>query len=133
MSITVTSTLGDLAADLRTIAAKAEPTLAKVVRKDAIEGNRIARAFASEQHTMHSAIDVPYQESFSAEAHGPLSWVYGPTDNGVPHGGSQATGYELGSRKQRPHLDLARSQDIIGPKFASDVLDAADGLFWPGQ
>ena len=132
MRIRVTHSIDDLAADLDKIATQAPVELARTVRADAIEGNRIARAFASEQHTMHSDIDVPYQESFEAEEIGPHAWVYGPVDDGVAHGGSQATGYELGSINQPPHLDLARSVDIIGPQFAEDVLEAAASLFWPG-
>jgi hypothetical protein len=129
-TIRVQHTIGDLAADCARIANTARPKLAQVVRRDAEEGNRIARAFASQQHTMGTDIDVPYHASFSAEARGQLSWEYGPEDDGVKHGGSQATGYELGSRNQPPHLDLARSVDIIGPKFAKDVGDTVDGMFW---
>lgn len=133
MRVRVTHDIGDLAGDLDTIAARAPIELARVVRDDAHEGNRIAKAFASEQHTMNSDIDEPYAQSFTAEQLGPLSWVYGPEDDGIPHGGSQATGYEFGSRNQsRPHLNLDRSTDIIGPQFADDVLDCGAGLFWPG-
>jgi hypothetical protein len=126
------SGITDLAGDLDKMTAEAPVELARTVRADAIEGNRIARAFASEQHSMHSDIDVPYQESFEAEEVGPHSWTYGPIDDGIPHGGSQATGYELGSRNQPPHLDLARSVDIIGPQFADDIGETAVSLFWPG-
>lgn len=130
MRVRVTHSIGDLASDLSGIAAKAPVAMAKVVRSDALEGNRIARAFASEQHTMNSSIDVPYQQSFSAEARGALKWEYGPQDDGVAHGGSQARGYENGSINQRPHRNLDRSTDIIGPKFANDVGDEVDGWFW---
>lgn len=133
MRITCSHAIDRFASDLDRIAERMPVELARTVRASALEGNRIARAFASEQHTMNSDIDVPYQESFSAEEIGPHEWEYGPVDDGVPHGGSQATGYELGSRNQVPHLDLARSVDIIGQQFADDVLEAADSLFWHGR
>lgn len=130
--VRVTSSIGDLARDLFTMADEAPFELGRTVEADAKEGNRIARAFASQQHTMGTDIDVPYHESFSAEPRGPHTWEYGPEDDGIPHGGSQATGYEFGSVNQPPHLDLARSVDIIGPQFAEDVLETAASLFWPG-
>ena len=130
MAVRVTHTLGDLVRDQERIAAEAKAELPGIVRRNAERGNDIARAFASEQHTMNSDIDVPYQESFSAEQRTFLLWEYGPEDDGVKHGGSQARGYENGSRNQRPHLNLARSQDIIGPEFADDVHDAAGRWFW---
>jgi hypothetical protein len=126
--VRVTHTIGDLASDLRTIAVEASPTMAKVVRKNAIAGNRIAREFASQQHTMNSNYDIHYPRAFSAEARSPLSWEYGP-DASKPQGGMS---FERGSRNQPPHLDLARSADIIAPRLASEVLDAVADLFWPG-
>ena len=130
MRVRVIHGIDDLASDMAAIPAKASKDMRAAVKRNAQEGNRIARGFASEQHTMNSSIDVPYQESFSAESNGPLAWVYGPVDDGIAHGGQQARGYEHGSRNQPPHLDLARSADIIGPKFGHDVSELPDGWFW---
>lgn len=130
MRVRVTETLGDLERDCRAVAARPKADLPRVVARNAKRGNEIARTFASQQHTMNSDVDLPYSESFSAEEINPLAWAYGPVDNGVKHGGGQARGYEYGSRNQKPHLDLARSRDIIGPDFADDVADTAAGWFW---
>lgn len=123
--------IGDLANDLTAIAKQVKPDMRKVVREGIKAGNKVAKKFASEQHTMNSDIDVPYQRSFSSEMTGPLEGEYGPVDDGIPHGGSQARGYENGSVNQRPHNNLRRSQDIIGPKFGEKVHDAVGEWFWP--
>lgn len=125
MSIRVTSTLGDLAADLRTIATEAKPTMARVVRKNAEQGNRLAKDFAKESAGSHGKL---YHLAFSAESRTPLSWEYGP-DEAMPQGGMS---FEGGSRNQKPHLDLARSADIVGPALAVEVGKAVADLFWPG-
>jgi hypothetical protein len=117
--------IDDLAGDLRTIAVEAKPTMARVVRAAAIEGNRLAQSYARRTAGAHGK---HYPKSFSAEAITPLSWEYGP-NSGMPQGGMS---FEFGSRNQPPHLDLARSADVIAAKFGGDVLDAVDGLFWPG-
>lgn len=120
----VSHSVDDLADDLRSIAVTAKPKLAKVVRANATAGNRLAKDFARESAGAHGK---HYHKAFSVEAITPLEWEYGP-DSAMPQGGMS---FEMGSRNQKPHLDLARSADIIGPKFGDDVADTADGLFWP--
>lgn len=127
MGVRVVHSIGDLANDLAEIPVRSTTELARVVRSNAEEGNRIARAFASQQHTMNSRYDVHYPKAFSAEMLSPMSWEYGP-DIAKPQGGMD---FELGrGRQSAPHLNLARSADIIGPKLAEDVRDVVDGLFW---
>jgi hypothetical protein len=123
MRISVTGGVGDLANDLAAIPAKAARGLATTVRKNANEGNRLASRFAKESAGAHGK---HYPRAFSAEAISPLSWEYGP-DAAKPQGGMS---FEEGSRNQPPHHDLAKSQDIIGPKLAADVGDVVDRLFW---
>lgn len=126
MRVKVTSTLGDLAADCRTIVAETKPRMARVVRDNIVMGNRIARRFATSSSGRHGKL---YPRTFSAEMTGLTSGEYGP-DSAMPQGGMS---FEYGSRNQPPHLDLARSADIIGPKFGDDVGKAVDGLFWPAR
>lgn len=129
MKVRVSNTLDDLTADLRRITTQGRKDMADVVRHNAHEGNRLAKAFASEQHTMFGDEDIDYPPSFTTERITPLIWEYGPdADIGD---GSKASGYEFGSINSPPHYDLARSVDIIGTEFELDVQDMTRGWFWP--
>lgn len=122
MEIRVTGDVSDLAADLKMLATRTRPEMSKVVRDAAQNGNRHARAFASEQHTMWSDVDADYPAAFTVEAITPLKFEYGP-DASRPQG-SKASGYEFGSINQAyPHLDLARSADIVAVEYPMDVDD----------
>lgn len=128
MGIHVSGGVDDLARDLRFLATKTRPEMSKVVREAARTGNRHARAFASEEHTMFSDVDADYPDAFTVEAITPLSYEYGP-DASRPQG-SKASGYEFGSINQAyPHLDLARSADIVAAEFPMDVDDKVRELF----
>ncbi len=122
--IRVSHDIGDLSNDLLNIATTARPKLAAAVRDNAREGSRIASRFARESAGRHGK---HYHRSISAESRTPLSWEYGP-DSSMPQGGMS---FEFGSRNQKPHLDLARSADIVVPQLVSDVGDVLDDLFWP--
>lgn len=135
MRIRVTHSIDELADDLTTIARNAPTTLKAVVRKNAMEGAKIARANASKQHTMNSRYDVHYPKSitwdqprgFFGFGGGSYTAEYGP-DPARPQGGMS---FERGSRNQPPHNDLAKSADVIAVQFGPNVLFAADRLFWP--
>lgn len=129
MRVVVRHAIDRLEADQREIVTKAPRLFADIVEDQAKSGNTIAKFYASQQHTMHSAIDEPYHRSFSAERRGRFDWVYGPVDDGIAHGGQQARGYENGSRNQKPHNNLRRSQDVIGPAFHGDVKATLARLF----
>lgn len=124
-SIRVTSTLGDLASDLDQIATEAKPAMARTLFDVAIEGQKLAREFAKASAGSHGK---HYPNSITVERRGLLEVEYGP-DSALPQGGMS---FEYGSRNQPPHLDLNKSADIVGPKLGEKVLDAVDGLFWPG-
>ena len=117
--------LSDLTADLREIATTTKPKLQRVVDYNAREGNKIAQAFAKESAGSHG---VHYPKAFSAERIAPLENEYGP-DSSKPQGDMS---FEFGSRNQKPHLDLARSADVIAPRLERDVAKLAADLFWPG-
>jgi hypothetical protein len=127
--IVLNENLNDLAGDLRGIADDARRKMPGVVRDAAKRGNRHAREFASEQHTMFSEVDAEYPYSFTVEnvgrrnAHSAsASYEYGP-DSALPEG-SKAPGYEWGSINQAsPHRNLDRSRDIEAVEFPMDVSD----------
>lgn len=123
MTVRITHTLADLDRDMRALPVKAARMQAELVRGTAEKGNRIARNFARSSAGKHGK---HYPNAFSAEAVDPFTWVYGP-DAGKPQGDMS---FEFGSRNQRPHLDLAKSADIVGPGMASDVRKMLDRLFW---
>lgn len=118
----VTNTdLGNLAGDLRGVADSTKRRLPNVVKAAAQRGNRNARAFASEQHTMFSDVDADYAPSFTVERRGPMDFEYGPEDSGE---GSKAEGYENGSVNQAsPHRNLDRAVDLDRIEFPLDVSD----------
>ena len=122
MRVRVTGGVSDLARDLDQLARRSHRELNGVVRDAAKKGNRLAREFASEDHTMFSDVDVDYPKAFTVEQVGPLAYEYGP-DASLPQG-SKASGYEHGSINQAtPHQNLDRSVDIIRVEFPMDVSD----------
>lgn len=131
--IRVTTTTGDLESDLRKIATQAPRDMRSTVRDGIKAGNELAKEFAKASAGAHG---VHYPKAFSTEMHGGLSAFsgaglisgeYGP-DPEMPQGDMS---FEHGSRNQKPHLDLARSADIIGPSFAQEVSRLPDRWFWP--
>jgi hypothetical protein len=122
-SIRVIHSIDDLADDCRRIAVRGKADMARVTRMNAQRGNRIAKGFAKESAGAHGK---HYHRAFSMEAITPLEWEYGP-DAAKPQGGMS---FEFGSRNQPPHLDLARSADLVGPMFARDVSNLPDKWFW---
>lgn len=122
MAVRVSNTdLHDLANDLRGVGADVKRRMPGVVREAAKRGNRNARAFASEQHTMFSDVDVDYAPTFTVERRGAMAYEYGPENVGE---GSKAPGYEWGSVNQAsPHRNLDRSVDIERIEFLMDVSD----------
>lgn len=123
MRVTVgNANLNDLAGDLRGVGQDVKRKMPDVVRDAAKRGNRNARAFASEDHTMFSDVDEEYPLSFTVERRGALVFEYGP-DASLPEG-SKASGYEFGSINQAsPHRNLDRSVDIERVEFPEDVSD----------
>jgi hypothetical protein len=126
--------IGDLARDLEQIAERAPADMEDVVRKNAREGNRIAKGFARESSGRHGK---HYPGTFTAEQTARHTAEYGPDADIVVQGrkgafnaGGMAPGFEGGSRNQKPHEDLARSADLIGPAFAHDVANLPDRWFW---
>lgn len=131
MKVRVRHDIDDLANDLASSARRGRAEMVKVVRSGIRTGNMVARDFAKQSSGAHGK---HYPKAFSAEMHGLrgafgvalISGEYGP-DAAKPQGNMS---FEGGSRNQRPHLDLARSADLIGPAFAKEVRDVIDGLFW---
>ena len=131
MKVTVTSTLEWLESDLKHIAAQSRKDMRDTVRDGIKAGNTAARSFARRTAGAHG---VHYPRAFSAEMSSDFngfgtsvfSGEYGP-DIAKPQG---EMSFERGSRNQPPHLDLARSADIVGPVFAKKVRALPDRWFW---
>lgn len=123
MRVRVIGGVGDLAADLAHIATVSRIDMGDTVKTNANSGVRLAKGFAKSSAGAHGK---HYPNAMSAEARGPLTWEYGP-DSAKPQGGMS---FEFGSRNQPPHLDLARSADIVGPRFANDVSRLPSRWFW---
>lgn len=131
MRVTVTSTLEYLETDLKQLAVRSRRDMRDTVRDGIKAGNTAAVKFARRSAGAHG---VHYPRAFSAEMHGDFSGFgtsvfsgeYGP-DIGKPQG---EMSFERGSRNQPPHLDLARSADIVGPLFAKKVRALPDRWFW---
>src|SRR4051794_2734654 len=99
--------------------------MARSLNDEARLGNELAKGFARKSAGAHGK---HYPNAFSVERTGLLQYEYGP-DSAMPQGGMS---FEFGSRNQPPHLDLAKSADIISPRLGEAVLNDVDDLFWPG-
>jgi hypothetical protein len=129
--IRVKHSIGRLAADMADIPPRALKDMRATVRDGLRVGNSLAKDFARESAGRHGK---HYPKAFTTEMHGIVSFggvngisgEYGP-DVARPQGGMS---FETGSRNQKPHLDLARSADIIGPALAGEVRRLPDRWFW---
>lgn len=140
MRVEVHHGIGDLASDMAKIPPKAVKDMVSTVREGIRVGNSVAKDFARVSAGSHGGVSrktgrvQPYVKSFSYEMHGvrggfgayAISGEYGP-DASMPQGNMS---FEHGSRNQPPHLDLARSADLIGPSFAQEIRQKMDGWFW---
>lgn len=129
-SVRVISSLGDLERDLREIAPKAKAEFQGVVREAVKVGNQVAKDNARRTAGKHGKL---YPRAFSSQMNrggglfgNTYSGEYGP-DIAKPQGGMS---FEFGSRNQKPHLDLARSADLIANALPGEVRGVLDGLFW---
>jgi hypothetical protein len=127
VKIHVTNTLRDLAADTRAIPAKAHREMVGVVREGVRVGATVARDIArrsSGRHGKHYPRSITAGKVFGG--FGVITGKYGP-DPGKPQGGMS---FERGSRKQKPHRDLVKSLDVVGPAFRREVREIPDRVFW---
>lgn len=118
-TVRVSHTIGDLARDMAAIPTRMVTEGSKVVKKDVRAGRTLARRYARGLSGPHGE---DYYKRITDEMTGALEGEYGPHDGGLPVGG--------GWRHGTPNTELERSQDVIGPRFASDVRSLIDGLFW---
>ena len=132
INVRVIHSLDDFEDDLRNIAIRAPKDIMGVVREGVKVGNSVAKDNARRTAGRHGK---HYHKAFSWEMTSPFfgfgvgvfSGEYGP-DISKPQGGMS---FEHGSRNQKPHLDLAKSADLIGPALAQEVRALPDRWFWP--
>lgn len=121
MRVNITHSIGDLERDARAIPAKAARKMVGVVKKNTTEGRKLAQGFARTSSGPHG---TAYYKRITDEMLSPFVGEYGP--NGDVVGNAVGGGWRHGP----PNTDLPRSADIQGPKFAKDMGDVLDGLFW---
>ena len=132
MKVVVHDGIGDLAKDIAAIPRKVAKDCQATVREGAKVGNRVAKDFARETSRKHAKL---YPGTFTTQVATPFhgfgassySAEYGPEHRGQ---GELAGILENGSRNNKPHLNLARSADLIGPAFAQEVRALPDKWFW---
>lgn len=122
-TILVFHRIGALERDMRAIPPRAMRDMRSTVRDGLEAGNTVAKDFAKSSAGAHGK---HYHKAFGWEMTGPLEGEYGP-NAAMPQGGMS---FEFGSRNQKPHLDLAKSADLIGPSFAREVHHLPDKWFW---
>jgi len=123
----------DLIADFAKIRTGAPRALNGVVRDGVRAGTTSAKGFAKTSAGRHgkrypAAITGQMRRAYLYGEGAIYHGEYGP-DISRPQGGMS---FEYGSRNQKPHMDLNRSADLVGPQFAREVGNAIDRLFWNG-
>lgn len=132
MQVRVIHDIDELASDLLKIRARVRPDMRDVVREGIKAGNELARGYAKTNSGTHGK---HYPRAFSAEMHrglglfgNTISGEYGP-DVSKKQGNMS---FEDGPGPQtRPHNNLRKSADIIGPVLEIEVDRKVAGWFWP--
>jgi hypothetical protein len=122
-SIRVTHTLDDLESDCRKITTGARTACARAVKKNVKLGEKTEQQIARGASGPHGRL---YYKRITSEMFSPLEGEWGPTGEVV--GNAVGAGWRHGV-----NTDSQKSADIVGPKFAKDVSDIADSLFWPNS
>lgn len=136
MSITVrvTDDIGDLANDILDVARKSRGDMRGAVSDGIKAGAEVAKGLARTQNPPGSHARK-YPGTISSTMHGgkglfgnTYSGEYGPYPRGQ---GFLGLILENGTRNgNRPQMNMARSVDIVGPAFASEVRGLPDKWFW---
>lgn len=123
-TVRVVHDIDDLANDLAGIAKRVKPDMRGVVKDGLRVGVMLARANAERTSGRYSK---HYRKAITLEMTGDLEGEYGP-DVSMKQGNMR---FEFGEgRQSAPHLNLARSADVVGPAFERSVRDQIDGWFW---
>lgn len=136
--VTVHHGIDRLAADMAKIAPRARADMVVVVGRGIRTGASVARDFAKVSGGSHAGVSKktgkvqPYVKSITHEMRlygglGLIAGEYGP-DPALPQGNLRLEGGE--GRQTRPHLNLARSADLIGPALAGEVRRLPSRWFW---
>jgi hypothetical protein len=113
--------IDDLSSDMAAIAASAEAKLVPVVKRNVEAGQRLAQGFARAASGPHGRL---YYKRITSEMTGALEGEFGPT--GDVAGNAVGAGW----RNRPNNLDQDKAADVVGPDFADEVGDEADGWFW---
>lgn len=119
MQIHVSNDLSDLAGDMARIPAEAKLDMSEAVYKNVQAGERYAKGIARRESGPHGKA---YYKRITSEMTGALEGEWGPHAGGTPVGG--------GWRHGPGNLDMPKSAEIVGPRFARDVENLPDRWFW---
>lgn len=114
-------TMHDMADDLGDLPTRVDAGLARVVKRNTEQGNKVAQGIARAAAGPHG---TNYWKRLSSEMHGPFEGEYGPTGDVV--GNAVGAGWRNGV----VNTDLDKSLDIQAPKFRADVRDVTKEIFW---
>lgn len=120
MSIRITHSLDDLAADFRTIARRAPRDMATLVRRTVKAGERAEVRIAEAKSGPHG---LNYPERITSDMTGKLQGEWGPNAGGTPVG--------AGFRHGAGNTDSEASAKVVAPKFYRDAHKLPDKWFWP--
>lgn len=121
--------LDALAEDLARVPQRMVTDGTKIVREGIKVGGRLARDNArrtARRHGKHYPNAITWEMKIVSGGFGLIVGEYGP-DVAKRQG---RMSFEFGSRKQPPHLDLAKSADVIGPAFAGEIRAKIPDWFW---
>lgn len=133
-SISVRHGIRELEGDFRTIQRQAPREMMKTVREGINVGRDVVTGYVMARYSHYG---WHYRRSMIATMHGPTSSLssrglvysgeYGPN----PKHAQGRMSFENGSRNQKPHGDLAKSADLMGPALAGEAREIPGRLFWP--
>jgi hypothetical protein len=121
-AVRVEHTIGDLLSDEAKIISQAKRDLPKVVRRNVKEGGLLTQRIAQGASGPHGK---NYYKRITLGDDRPAVWRVRPDRHRRRQRGRRRLASQ--AREHRPREVL----DIIGPKFARDVGNIADDLFWP--
>lgn len=129
LRVKVSDHLDRLETDLDRVTTRVYADGTKIVRDGIKLGASLARDNArrtARRHGKHYPNSITPEMKLVSGGFGLIVGEYGP-DPAKRQGGMS---FEMGSRNQPPHLDLAKSADIIGPAFAGEVHAKIPEWFW---
>lgn len=119
--VTVSHTIDKLDREMRRIPGKFATRAAGVTKRSVEQGEKMLVRIAKRESGTHG---TNYYKRISSEMDGPFKGEFGP------HGDVVGNAVGAGWRHGPPNTDLAKTADVIGPRFEKNAGKILDGLFW---